>query len=49
MVLSELLDYLKTLCVGLHTINVLAMQNEMQHYHMDMKGIPEYVNALEDA
>ena len=21
----------------------------MQHYHQDMKGIPEYINTLEDA
>ena len=45
----ELLDHLQTLCGGLHALDMLALKNEMQNYHLDMKGIPEYVNALEDA
>ena len=36
MALSELLDQLQTLCGGLHDINVLALQNEMQIYHLGM-------------
>ena len=28
---------------------MLAIKNEMQHYHLDTEGILEYVNALEDA
>ena len=45
---SKLIDHLQTLCGGLHALDVLALQNEMQHYHLDMEDILEYVNALED-
>ena len=31
---SELLYHLQTLCSGLHAIDVLALQNEMQHYYL---------------
>ena len=27
---------------------MLALQNKIQHYHLDMEGIPEYINTLED-
>ena len=45
----ELISHLQTICGGLHALNVLDLQNEIQHYHLDMEGIPEYINALEDA
>ena len=37
------------MCVGLHATDVLNIQNETQTYHEDMKGIPEYINKLDDA
>ena len=37
------------MCVGLHSTNVLNLQNEMQTYHEDMEGIPEYINKLDDS
>ena len=37
------------MCVGLHAMDVLNLQNEIQTYHKDMKGIPYYINKLEDA
>ena len=46
---SWILSHLQVLCCGIHYLDVLTLQNEMQHYHQDMEGIPEYVNALEDA
>ena len=45
----ELLTHLQHLCVGIHALDVLALQNEIQQYHQEMEGIPEYVNALKDA
>ena len=45
--LRHLMDHLHSICGGLHTIDVLALQNEMQEYHTDSKGIIEYINALE--
>ena len=43
------LDHLQSICDGLHAINVLALQNEMQEYHKDSKGILKYINAREAA
>ena len=45
---QALLAHLQTLCVGLHTTEVLNLQNEMQTYNYDMAGIPTYINQLED-
>ena len=45
----QLLDHLQSICGGLHTIAVLALQKEMQEYHKDREGILEYINALEAA
>ena len=46
---SVLVSHLQALCVGLNSLNVLELQKYIQHYHQDMEGVPEYVNALEDA
>ena len=44
-----MIAHLQVICWGLHTLDVLALQNEMQQYHLNGEGIPEYVNTLEDA
>ena len=44
-----LLDHLRSMCIGFHAMDVLNLKNEMQTYHEDMEGIPEYINKLEDA
>ena len=31
------------------TLNLLALHNKMQCYHLEVEGIPEYINMLEDA
>ena len=31
------------MCVELHVTDVINLQNEMQTYHEDMEGIPEYI------
>ena len=41
----QLLDHLLSICGGLHAINVLTLQNEMQEYHKDSKGVLEYINT----
>ena len=46
---SELLSHLQVLCGGLHDLDVLLLQNEIQHYHQDMEGIHEYINILKNA
>ena len=35
-----LLSHLQAMCVGLHAMYVLNLQNEMQTYHEDMVRIP---------
>ena len=44
-----LLDHLWGSCTGLHSLDVLALRESMRTMHKDAEGIPEYVNALEDA
>lgn len=45
----DLLDHLQTICGGLHALDILNLQNEMQKYHLEAEGVPEYINLLEDA
>ena len=45
----DLIDHLQVQCTGRHTINILALQDEMRNYHIEYEGILEYINALEDA
>ena len=35
--------------MGRHALKLLALHNEMQCYHLKVKGIPEYINMIEDA
>lgn len=44
-----LLNHLQSQCTGRHAVDILAMQDEMRAYHLEYEGIPEYINALEDA
>ena len=44
---KKLLTHLQTICGVLHAIDVLALQNEMQEYHVDSDVILKYINNLE--
>ena len=46
---KELFAHLQAGCTGRHALDLLALHNEMQHYHLEGEGIPEYINMLEDA
>ena len=46
---NALLAHLQAECTGRHTLNLLVLRNEMQRYHLEVEGIPEYINMLEDA
>ena len=46
---QDLLAHLQAGCTGLHALDLLALHNEMQRYHLEVEGIPEYINMLEDA
>ena len=45
----DILDHLQSQCTGRHAMDILAFQDEMRQYHLEYEGIPEYINALEDA
>ena len=34
-------------CTGQHALDLLALHNEMQRYHHEVEGIPEYINMLD--
>ena len=36
-------------CNGCYTLDLLELHNEIQLYHLEVEGIPEYINMLEDA
>ena len=46
---KDLLSHLQSGCMGRHALDLLALHNEMQHYHIEVEVIPEYINMLEDA
>ena len=46
---EDLFAHLKASCTGRHALNLLVLHNEMQRYHLEVEGIPEYINMLEDS
>ena len=46
---KDILYHLQAGCTSHHTLDLLALHNEMQCYHLKVEGIPEYTNMLEDA
>ena len=46
---EDLFAYLQSGCTGQHALDLLALHNEMQRYHIEVEGIPEYIHMLEDA
>ena len=46
---KELFSHLQAGCTGRNFLELLALHNEMQRYHLDFEGIPEYINMLEEA
>ena len=45
---KALLTHLQSMYGGLHTLDIIALQEEMHNAHKDSDGIPEYINTLED-
>ena len=43
------ISHLQAGCTGRHVLVLLEFHNEMQRYHLKVKGIPEYINMLKDA
>ena len=47
--LEDLFAHTKEGCTGRHALNLLALHNDMQRYHLEVEGIPEYITILKDA
>ena len=45
----DLSSHLQAGCTGRHALDLLMLHNKMQRYHLEVEGIPEYINMLEDA
>ena len=45
----DLLAHLQAGCTDRDALDLFALHNEMQRYHLEVEGIPEYINILEDA
>ena len=43
----DLLDHLQLSCGSLHALDVLALQNNMQRFHLDAKGVKATTRELE--
>ena len=46
---KEIFSHIQAGCTGWHALGLLALHNEMQRYHLEVEGIPEYINIIEDA
>ena len=46
---KALIAHLQAGCICCHALDLLVLHNEMQFYHLEVEGIPEYINMLEDA
>ena len=47
--MGKILTHLQETCRVLHALDVRALRNEMQQYHLNSEGIPDYINELEYA
>ena len=46
---KELFSHIQAECTVRHALDLLALHKKMQRYHLEVEGIPEYINMLEDA
>ena len=42
-------NHLQRHATGRHAFDLLALMDQMCQYHLEHEGVPEYINALEDA
>ena len=46
---KDIFSHLQAGCTGRNSLDLLALHYEMQRYHLEVEGIPEYIDMLEDA
>ena len=44
-----LITHLQQHATGRHSFDLLALMDQIRQYHLEHEGVPEYINALEDA
>ena len=44
-----LITHLQRHATGRYAFDVLALMDQIRQYHLEYEGVPEYINALEDA
>ena len=45
---KELFSQLQAGCTGQYTLDLLVMHNKIQRYQLEVEGIPEYINMLDN-
>ena len=43
---KDLFSHLQAGCTVRHALDLLALHNEIQRYHLEVEGILEYINML---
>ena len=46
---KDVFAHLQAGCTGRNALGFFELHNEMQRYQLEVEGIPEYINMLEDA
>ena len=46
---EDLFSHLQAGCTVRHALDLLSLHNEMQRYHLEVKGTPKYINMLKDS
>ena len=46
---QDFFAHLQAGCTGRHTLDLLALHNEMKCYYLEFEGIPKYIKMIKDA
>ena len=46
---QDLFAHLQAGCTGRHALDLLALHNEMQRYHLEVEGTPKFIHMPQDA
>ncbi len=49
MTALEIIAFLDANSGGLHAVDMISLRTNMHQYYVQLDGIPQYINMLEDA
>ena len=49
MTALEIIAFLDANSEGLHAVDMISLRTNMHQYYVQLDGIPQYINMLEDA